>query len=240
MFFWGYIEDVKREVVTDFNISSTPISTTMTTRVGASSINTDTYTSGGRISSETEHTTIWTFDIGDTSFKLISDTMSLKNGDFVVVESYSRDGAYYLAYCILNATKKYSEPSWFPGGYLNKRNLPQKPRMIIANITLILILSTLVFIIGLAGLRSGIPNKFEFFIAIIILCVPFYFVGRRPYNEIKDANYQYKRKLSDITKQNNWIEYRNAEYKKYENEIMSALKKEGFLEDKFQTKQIEG
>lgn len=232
MFFWGYIEDVKREIVTDFDISATPISTTTTTSVGASSMDTYTHTSGGRISSKTEHATIWTFDIGDTSFKLISDTMSLKNGDFVVVESYSRDGAYYLAYCILNATKKYSEPSWFPGGYLNKRNLPQKPRMIISNIALIL--SIFGLIIGLLALIYGGNGGFS-----IILCVISYFVGRRAYNEIKDANYRYKRKLSDTTKLNNWVEYRNAEYKKYENEIFSALENEGFLPKKEENKQIQ-
>ena len=238
MFFWGYIEDVRREVVTDFNISAAPIRTTTTTSVGASSMDTYTYTSGGRISSETEHTTIWTFDIGDTSFKLISDTMHLKNGDFVVVESYSRDGVYYLAYCILNATKKYSEPSWFPG-YLDKRNLPQKPRMIISNI--FLILSILVSIFGLIfgliiGLKEGriLYDLIGYVIGYgIIFCVPSYFFGRRAYNEIKDANYQYKRKLSDITKLNNWVEYRNAEYKEHENEISSAVK--GFLKDKFQS-----
>ncbi|MDA3085889.1 hypothetical protein OFO27_05010 [Campylobacter sp. CS_ED1] len=241
MFFWGYIEDVRREVVTDFNISSTPISTTV--------IDTDIYTSGGRISSETEHTTIWTFDIGDTSFKLISDTMHLKNGDFVVVESYSRDGVYYLAYCILNATKKYSEPSWFPGGYLNKRkNLPQKPRMIISHIFLILSILLFIFVL-ITGLIIGLKEGriLDTLIIFGIFGVLSYFVGRRRYNEIKDANYQYKRKLSDITKQNNWIEYRNAEYKKYENEISLAVK--GFLKDKFQsepswfsdyTEQIEG
>lgn len=240
MFFWGYIEDVKREIVTDFNISATPISTRMTTSVGASSMDAYTYTSGGRISSETEHTTFWTFDIGDTSFKLISDTMSLKNGDFVVVESYSRDGAYYLAYCILNATKKYSEPSWFPGGYLNKRNLPQKPRMKIEDIVLLCIL---VFIILFALGFVLMTEKEEVLSALItcgiIFCVPCYFLGRRPYNEIKDARYQYKRKLSDITKQNNWIEYRNAEYKKYENEIFSVLENEGFLPKKEENKQIQ-
>ena len=236
MFFWGYIEDVKREIVTDFNISATPISTTTTTSVEDSYIGTRTYTSGGRISSETKHTTIWTFDIGDTSFKLISDTMSLKNGDFVVVESYFRDGAYYLDYCILNATKEYSEPSWFPG-YLDKRNLPQKPRMIISKI--FLILSILVFIFGLLVLMASKWKDSGLIFFGIILCATSYFVGRRSYDKIKDASYRYKRRLSDITKQNNWIEYRNAEYKEHENEIMSALKKEGFLEDKFQTKQIE-
>lgn len=246
MFFWGYIEDVKREVVTDFHISATPIRTTTTTSVGASSMDAYTYTSGGGISSETEHTTIWTFDIGDTSFKLISDTMHLKNGDFVVVESYSRDGVYYLAYCILNATKKYSEPSWFPGGYLNKRNLPQKPRMIISKIFLILCI--LVFILGIVGLGSGISyGRFGDIFFGIILCVGSYFVGRRRYDKIKDASDWYKSELSDITELNNWVEYRNAEYKKYENEISSAVR--GFLKDKFQsepswfsdyTEQIEG
>ena len=241
MFFWGYIEDVKREIVTDFNISAEPIRTTTTTSVGASSMDAYTYTSGGEISSKTEHTTIWTFDIGDTSFKLISDTMHLKNGDFVVVESYSRDGVYYLAYCILNATKKYSEPSWFPG-YLDKRKLPQKPRMTISNIALIL--SILVFIFGLIiGLIIGL-EKGEILSTLIaygiIFGVPSYFLlGRRAYNEIKDANYQYKRKLSDITKQNNWIEYRNAEYKKYENEIFSVLENEGFLPKKEENRQIQ-
>ncbi|MDA3056365.1 MULTISPECIES: hypothetical protein [unclassified Campylobacter] len=248
MFFWGYIEDVKREVVTDFNISAEPIRTTTTTSVGASSMDAYTHTSGGRISSKTKHATIWTFDIGDTSFKLISDTMSLKNGDFVVVESYSRDGAYYLAYCILNATKKYSEPSWFPGGYLNKRNLPQKPRMI-ADIGMLCIFVFILFISGLALIlimgekEEGVKAEevLSGLIAFgIIFWVPSYFLlGRRAYNAIKDANYQYKRKLSDITKLNNWVEYRNAEYKKYENEIFSALENEGFLPKKEENKQIQ-
>lgn len=232
MFFWGYIEDVKREVVTDFHISATPIRTTTTTSVGASSMDAYTYTSGGGISSKTEHTTIWTFDIGDTSFKLISDTMHLKNGDFVVVESYSRDGVYYLAYCILNATKKYSEPSWFPGGYLNKRNLPQKPRMIISHIVLILLF---IFLL-IGGIYNGVAGLFA---SIIIMCIPSCFFGRKAYNEIKDASDRYKRELSNITKQNNWIEYRNAEYKKYENEIFSALENEGFLPKKEENKQIQ-
>lgn len=236
MFFWGYIEDVKREVVTDFNISSTPISTTTTTSVGDSYTGTRTYTSGGRISSNTKHTTIWTFDIGDTSFKLISETMNLKNGDFVVIESYSRDGVYYLPDRILNATKKYSEPSWFPG-YLDKRNLPQKPRMTISNIFLILCI--LGFIFGLLVLMASKWKDSVLIFFGIILCATSYFVGRRSYDKIKGASYRYKRELSNITKRNNQIEYRNAEYKKYENEIISALKKEGFLEDKFQTKQIE-
>lgn len=237
MFFWGYIEDVKREVVTDFHISAEPIRTTTTTSVGDSYIGTRTYTSGGRISSETEHTTIWTFDIGDTSFKLISDTMHLKNGDFVVVESYYRDGVYYLPYCILNATKKYSEPSWFPG-YLDKRNLPQKPRMIISTILLILCILVSIFglIIGLLILKESIIGALSTF---GLFFIPSYFVGRRPYDAIKDASYQYKRKLSDTIKLNNWVEYRNAEYKEYENEIFSVLENEGFLPKKEENRQIQ-
>lgn len=251
MFFWGYIEDVRKDIVTDFQVNRTPIEVNTKVSGGGpqfglgyghflaltgSGVKAETSVSGGEVKVNSTRETIWTFDIGDTSFKLISDTMHLKNGDFVVVESYSRDGVYYLAYCILNATKKYSEPSWFPGGYLNKRNLPQKPRMIISHIVLILWSFIAVSFLLIGGIYGGVSGIFGFG---IIMCVPSYFFGRRAYNEIKDANYQYKRKLSDITEQNNWIEYRNAEYKKYENEIFSVLENEGFLPKKEENKQIQ-
>ncbi|MDA3080130.1 MULTISPECIES: hypothetical protein [unclassified Campylobacter] len=192
MFFWGYIEDVKREILTDFHISAEPISTTMPTSVGASYIDTRTYTSGGWVSSKTKHTTFWTFDIGDTSFKLISDRLSLKNGDFVVVESYSRDGAYYLAYCILNATKKYSEPSWFPG-YLDKRNLPEQP----SKIGFLMTISIILPIFSILVLMSG--NIFPG----IIAGVASFFVSPKWYYESKAASYRYKSELLDITELNN-------------------------------------
>lgn len=225
MFFWGYIEDVKREVVTDFHISAEPIRTTTTTSVGASSMDAYTYTSGGGISSKTKHTTIWTFDIGDTSFKLISDTMHLKNGDFVVVESYSRDGVYYMVDCLDNATKKYSEPSWFPN-YLDKNSIPQKPNIIA--------------IAKFAGILFAIITIVLFAIKpFFILGIATALISYKIFDKFLSYKNDYNRLINNTIEQNNWIERHNAEYKEYENKIFSALENEGFLPKKEENRQIQ-
>ncbi|MDA3057622.1 hypothetical protein OFN97_00615 [Campylobacter sp. VBCF_05 NA6] len=239
MFFWGYIEDVKREIVTDFQVSRTPIEVNTKVSGGGpqfglgyghflaltgSGVKAETSVSGGEVKVNSTRETIWTFDIGDTSFKLISDTMHLKNGDFVVVESYFRDGVYYIADCLDNATKKYSEPSWFPN-YLEKKSIPQKPNILLI---ILLIISIISLLTTMLLFISG--NIFYGIIGAVVFGVLF---SIRSYKSD-----DYKIKLQDAIEQNNWIERHNAEYREYEGKICNALQNEGFLPKKEEIKQI--
>ena len=224
MFFWGYIEDAKREIVSDFNISVTPINTATTTKIGTSAfgnayVDTDTYTTGGTVSSKTEQKTIWTFDIGDTSFKLLSETMHLKNGDFVVIETYFRDGVYYIPNCIYNATKNYAEPNNFPC-YLEKISEPAKPN----NLKFKLAIGLFIFGFLIPKISLGIS-----FLSIV--------GGYYAYKSHKADEKNYKEIVNRINQKNEYIRYHNAEYKEHEAEIASTLLN---LKSKLQTKQIEG
>ena len=239
MFFWGYIEDVKREIVTDFQVNRTPIEVNTKVSGGGpqfglgyghflalsgSGVKAETSVSGGEVKVNSTRETIWTFDIGDTSFKLISDTMHLKNGDFVVVESYFRDGVYYMADCLHNATKKYSEPDWFPS-YLENKAIPKKPNEIA--ITKFLSIGFLVIAIALFAATY-------IFWGIVAAAVAYMFFAN--FSSGKNA---YNRLLTNVIEQNKWIERHNAEYKECENEIFSALENEGFLPKKEENRQIE-
>ena len=240
MFFWGYIEDVRKDIVTDFQVNRTPIEVNTKVSGGGpqfglgyghflaltgSGVKAETSVSGGEVKVNSTRETIWTFDIGDTSFKLISDTMHLKNGDFVVVESYFRDGVYYIADCLHNATKNYSEPSWFPN-YLDKNSIPQKP--------------SIIAIAKFAGILFAIITIVLFAIKpFFILGIATALISYKIFDKFLSYKNDYNRLINNTIEQNNWIERHNAEYKEYENKIFSALENEGFLPKKEENRQIQ-